>query len=240
MGRPKDLPEEKEIYASFRKQRERLEKQIKAYAELDIELDEVQPAIQHAWSTIARLEEELDKLPTDEDLELELEEFVETDYSDNRAYTKIPETTYNKLLNRLKRLEAKVSRVEILDKLGRHSRMLTQHLTSKAKIEESQMNTKRIGLEVHHASLMQLTKIFYLALRQQNFTDDEIASVAKRLKRIQKDYPLIETDFNDMKRLLFAEPEDIPKMITDAEYEEVNDMEDVNDLVRGKAKRGKK
>jgi len=118
--------------------------------------------------------------------------------------------------------------------------MLTQHLTSKAKIEESQMNTKRIGLEVHHASLMQLTKIFYLALRQQNFTDDEIASVAKRLKRIQKDYPLIETDFNDMKRLLFAEPEDIPKMITDAEYEEVNDMEDVNDLVRGKAKRGKK
>ena len=65
---------------------------------------------------IGRLEEELDKVPRDEDLELALDEFVYTDYEQKPAMTHIPESTYNKLLNRLKRLEAKVSRVDILDK----------------------------------------------------------------------------------------------------------------------------
>jgi hypothetical protein len=235
-----NLPEEAEIRKKFRDLRERLKKQIESYDESEFELKETTDAIKYQYGILARLEEELEKVPRDEDLELELEEFTETEYEGKKAYTRIPEKTYNKLLRRLERLEAKLNRVTILNDLGRNARLLTQNITAQATIEESRANTKRIEIETHHASLLQLTKIFYLALRKRGFTDDEIASVAKELKRIQKDYPLIQTDFDQMKQLLFAQPEEIPNVI-DADYEEVDDkLAEVNATLNKKAKRGRK
>jgi hypothetical protein len=234
------LPEEAEIRANFRKLREDLKRKIKDFEESDLSKTEVEDAICLEYNVLARLEEELEKIPRDEELELELEEFTESEFEGKKEYTRIPTTTYNKLLNRLSRLEAKTERVKVLDLIGKHSRALTQNITSQAQIDELRASAKKIEIETHHASLMQLVKVFFLTLRKLGYTDDEIKRVAREQKRLQKDYPLIQNDYESLKRVFYAEPEELPQII-DAEYEEVDDkLADVNATISKKPTRGRR
>ena len=233
------LPEEKEISAYFRKLRDKLKQQISAYDDYELDTREATSAIKYQYGVLARIEEELEKVPLDEDLLMELEEFTEQEFEGKLAYTRIPTRTYDKLLNRLERLEAKVSRVSILEKLGKNARLLTQNITNQVQIEESKANTRRIELETHQATLMQLVKVFFLTLRKLGYSDEEIKKIAKEQKRLQKEYPLIQNDYDSLKRIFYAQPEELPAAI-DAEYEEVDDrLAEANALLKKKPTRGR-
>jgi hypothetical protein len=237
----RNLPEEQEIRDKFRELRNKLKKQFEDFDEAVLKLDEVDSAIKYQYNIIARLEEEFEKIPKDEDLILELDS-VEFEKEEKVNYAHVPERTYTKLLNRLERLEAKLSRVSMLDMLGKNARLLTQNITAKADIEEKKASTKRIELTTHQASLLALSKMFYLALRKLGYADIDIVNVAKELKRLEKDYPIIETDYDSMRKMLYAQPEEMPNVI-DADFEEVegDPLATLDNIISGKKpKRGNK
>ena len=233
MGR-NNLPEEQDARDLFREVRDKLKKQFKDLDDLELKTDDATTAIKYHYGIVARLEDELDKVPKDEELLLSLAENVEEVWDGKQCNKIISKRDYDKLINTIERLEAKLDRVTILDKLGRHARLLTQNIVSQGQLEELSANTKRIELSMHQASLHALSKMFYLALRKLGYTDEEIVKVAKELKRLEKDFPLIETDYENMRKMLFARPEQIPETI-DADYEEVDDeIENLNNMVYSK------
>jgi len=232
--------EQKAIRKAFRATRDKLKKQIQAYDDNELALDEVSSAIKLQYSVGARLENELDKVPKDAEFLEYIDNLVELSFDGKIDYTKIPTKAYKALINKIERLEAKVSRVKILDMLGKQYRLLTQNIVSSAQIGELQANTKRIEITTHHATLDALARIFYLAMREQGLTEKELASIAGKLKRLQKDYPIMELDFEDVKGKLYAGSKKETIEI-EADFEEVDDrLDSVNSLVSKKARRGRK
>ena len=243
MSRQKDTVEEKEVHRAFRATRDNLIKKIKAYETDALALDEVTDAIRLQYSVVARLEDELNKIPTDEELNYELEEFVYTEYdpTDKTAYTKIPEKTYNRLLKRVEKLESKASRVNLLELIGKQARLLTQNITASAQIGELQANTKRIELTTHNATLIALMKMVYLSLTKLGHPHDVLVDLANELKRIKKDYPLIETDYVTTSKLLFAQPEEVSHNIEEADFEDVDEkLQNVNSLVTRSSRKSRR
>jgi type I site-specific restriction-modification system R (restriction) subunit len=238
LARKHDLPEEAEIRQQFRQLREELKKKIKDFDDSELKTDDISSAIQYQYGLLARMEAELDKVPEDEQLELELENYVEVDM-ENPAFTRIPTATYNKLTNKVKRLEAKVSRVDILTRLQQGARLLSQNIVSQGQLEELSANTKRIELTTHQATLLSLMQMVYLSLRKLGYDDLAITALAKELKRLQKDYPIIETDYATMRKQLYASPDEMPRVI-EAEYEDVDELETINNVISGKPTRGRK
>ena len=71
---------------------------------------------------------------------------------------------------------------------------------------------------------------------------NETFNVAKELKRLEKDYPIIETDYDSMRKMLYAQPEEMPNVI-DADFEEVegDPLATLDNIISGKKpKRGRR
>jgi len=235
-----DLPEEDEIHNKFRELRNNLKKKIKAFDDADLQTDEVSSAIKYQYGILARLEEELDLVPTDESIIADIEENSELTYEGKVASRVIDEKEYQRLVKQLKRLEKKVSRVSILNDLGKNARLLTQNITSQAQINELEANTKRIELTTHQASLLALSKMFYLALRKLGYSGADLEALARKMKQLEVDYPLVQTNYAALKSMLFAEPAEMSNII-DAEFEEANGgLQAVNQLVSGRKARKRK
>ncbi len=233
------MPEEQVARDRLRKARNNLLQQIKNYEDSDFPTDEAKKSVHHAWSLISRLEEELDKVPLDEDLLLDLAEKITTHYNliEKKEFTTIPTRDYNKLMNRLERLEAKCSRVSILDLLTKANRKLGQQMLEGLKMETEKARVEYIEISVHAAVLSCFKDVLYISLRRLGYTDADMKLLAKEMKRIEKDYPLLEEDKESIMKRLFGEPSEV----IDVAYEPMPDGDDllkkVNAEVSGKRRR---
>lgn len=220
----RNLPEEKELRKNLREVRDNLKKLISAFDDDGLEVDNLHMAIRHQYSVMARLEEELDTIPSDESLVEELEALATSKYDKiaHKEYTTIPTVEYNKMLNLNKRLEAKLNRVTILRELARVNRLLGQQAGQQALMDEQRAKTEHIKIETHAAVLQAMKDIFYLALRRLGKPDSELQALAREMMRIERDYPIIQEDYKRIKSRLFGMPEDVPKQL-EAEYEIIDD-----------------
>jgi len=235
----RNLPEEEHLRKDLREVRNNLKRVIAEFDDSGLDINNLYMALRHQYSVIARLEDELDKVPTDDDLITEMETSAETEYSkiDHKEYTTIPTVFYNKLVNRCDRLAAKLSRVNILKELSHVNRLLGQNAGQQVQMEELRAKTEHIRIETHAAILQAMKDIFYLALRRMGKTDAELQTLAREMMRIEKDYPIIQEDYSKIKSRLFGQPEDVPRMI-EARYEVMDDnVSRLNDIANSSVTR---
>ena len=228
----RNLPEEETIRKDLRQVRDDLKRKIQHFEDSGLEIDNLVTALRHQYSILARLEDELEKVPTDEEL-LERLDCCESEWDDDvhRKYTRVPTRDFNKLLNQLKRLEAKQNRVAILVELARVNRLFGQNAVAQVQMDEIRAKTEYIKIETHAAMLLAMKDIFYLAMRRMGFTDDQLRALARETMRIEKDYPIIQEDYSRIKARLFGEPENVPTLL-EADYQVLPDsIEDLNDVV---------
>lgn len=236
-----NIPEEQEAREKLREIRDKLLKQIRNYSDDEFPTDEAEKAVQHSWSILSRLESELEKVPEDEtlleDLKEDKEEYYDT--STKRAMVRIYESEYNRLLKRLERLEAKCSRVSILSTLSQANRKLGQQMLEGLKMETEKVKVDYIEISLHATVLKCFKDVLYIALRRLGHTDSQMQALAKEMKRIEKDYPLLEEDKKAIMKRLFGEPDEV----IDVEYSVVPKidgpalLEEINAEVSGKHKK---
>jgi len=229
----RNLPEEQELRECLRKSRDNFKRIVAQFDDDELEKDNLNSAIMHQYSILARLESEFETVPSDEELVAQLDN-ADTYYDkdEHKEYTTIETRTLSKLRSRLERLEAKLNRVTILGELSRVNRMLGQQAGQQAQMDEIKAKTEHIKIETHAAVLKALKDIFYLALRRLGYSDGDLRNLAKEMIRIEKDYPIIQEDFSKIRSRLFATPDEVPKML-EADYRVLDDVQSMNELVNG-------
>ena len=228
----RNLPEEETIRKDLRQVRDDLKRKIQHFEDSGLEIDNLVTALRHQYSILARLEDELEKVPSDEELIASLE-CCESDYDvdAHKEYTRVPIRDFNKLLTQIKRLEAKQNRVAILGELARVNRLFGQNAVAQVQMDEIRAKTEYIKIETHAAMLLAMKDIFYLAMRRMGFTDDQLRALARETMRIEKDYPIIQEDYSRIKARLFGEPDTVP-LLLEADYQVLPDsIGDLNDVV---------
>jgi hypothetical protein len=229
----RNLPEEQELRECLRKSRDNFKRIVAQFDDDELEKDNLNSAIMHQYSILARLEYEFENVPSDEELVAQLDN-ADTYYDkdEHKEYTTIETRALSKLRSRLERLEAKLNRVTILGELSRVNRMLGQQAGQQAQMDEIKAKTEHIKIETHAAVLKALKDIFYLALRRLGYSDGDLRNLAKEMIRIEKDYPIIQEDFSKIRSRLFATPDEVPKML-EADYRVLDDVQSMNELVNG-------
>ena len=213
MGGRRLSEEERDARRTLRKARDLLNNQIEGYNDPDkFPVSDASKAVSHSYSISARYEAELDSIPEDDDFLLELDIIADKDYKDKTIT--LPEKKYYQLVKRNERLQAKINRVTILNALSRANRTLAQQMESLEKINELKKRTKYIDVQIHASILSAYNDMVYLALRRMGHSDKDIQDFADALKSLERDYPLVQMDKEDIiARLTGDSP--IP---VDAEY----------------------
>ena len=183
-------------------------------------IEDAKRAVSHAYSIVARFENELDTIPDDDDFLLELEEIADRTYEGKKEFISLPSNQYDTLIKKIERLQAKVNRVNILNLMIKANRVLAQQMTEREKINELRKRQKYIDIQIHASILAAYNDMIYLALRRTGLTDSEITDFSNNLKNLEKDYPLVKMDKEDIIKRLTGESQPI---LVEADYEVVKE-----------------
>jgi len=213
--------EERDARRLMRKCRDTLVTQMESYEDLNkFPIEDARRAVAHAYSILARFESELDSIPDDDDFLLELEEIADRTYEGKKEFINLPSKQYDTLIKKIERLKAKIDRVTILNLMVKANRVLAQQMTEREKINELRKRQKYIDIQIHASILAAYNDMIYLALRRTGITDSEITDFSNHLKNLEKDYPLVKMDKDDIIKRLTGGAELIP---VEAEYEVVEE-----------------
>ena len=148
--------DKKEIRKNFKTESQKILKQIESYGDFSkFPVDDARRAIAYGWSICSRLENELIESENKE----KNEELIEDYITNTPIKTKADATAQEKLLNYVKRLEAKVSRVNILIELQKANKSLISQMVDNQKIVESKERSKYIAITTHAAQLSAFQEI---------------------------------------------------------------------------------
>lgn len=206
--------EEKDARRTMRKARDLLQEKIDSFNNPNaFPVSDVSQAVIHAYSILGRFEKELEEIPSDVSFAEELEEIAITDYKDKT--TTIPTKEYKLLVKKIVRLEAKLGRVSILNFLSKANRTLAQQISEREKVLELQKKQKFMEITAHAEILVAYNSMIYLALRRIGLTDGDIQDFADNLKNLERDYPLVKMNKEELVAKLTAST--VPAVV-DAEY----------------------
>jgi hypothetical protein len=218
---------EKDARALMRKCRDLLQNQMDAYQDPDkFPVDSIVRAIYHSYSILARLEQELEKIPDDTDFEEELEEIEESVEYDDKDVT-IPAKQYEKLQKEVRRANARVKRVDLLKELAKANRLLGQQMSEEQKIIEMRKRQKYIEIKTHAEVLSAYNDMIVLALRRLGLSELEMQEFFRHMDKLRQEYPLVKMTLEDVIEKLTASPE---KRI-ELEPSAVEVMDDPEDIV---------
>jgi hypothetical protein len=217
---------EKDARALMRKCRDLLQNQMDAYQDPDkFPVDSIVRAIYHSYSILARLEQELEKIPDDADFEEELEEIEESVEYDGKDVT-IPAKQYEKLQREVKRANARVKRVDLLKELAKANRLLGQQMSEEQKIIEMRKRQKYIEIKTHAEVLSAYNDMIVLALRRLGLSELEMQEFFRHMDKLRQEYPLVKMTLEDVIEKLTASPEKRIELEPSA-VEVLDDPEDV-------------
>lgn len=198
---------EKDARALLRKCRDMLTNQMDAYQDPSkFPIDSVVRAIAHGYSLLARLEKELEDLPSDEEYQELLAEIEASEEYDGKSVT-VSAKAYEKLQRQLERADIWNRRVKLLKEIAKANRLLGQQLSEEQKVKEMQKRQKYIEVQTHASILAAYNDIFFLAMRRIGLSEIQIREFFEQVKQIEKNYPLVKMDIEDVIERLTVSPE---------------------------------
>jgi len=219
-----ELAEKRKISSFLRKQKKQLLANIQEYDNGEFAIDDARQAIYHAWSIVARFEKEYENIPDDDAMFAALEKLDEDRDSGVASVEKYVAT----LEKTIERLKAKVDRVRVLVEMQRANKTLVSLMSDHQSVQESKKKQEFMEIAKHAQILTAFRDIFYLALRRKGFTDAEMKDVAKEMKYIERDYPVVKLGLQEVKKRLFGDIDDIIR--PSQEVSNSPDMDDYNSI----------
>lgn len=222
---PKDFADkEKELYKVLRENKKKLFSQIEGFQDdPNFLIDDAENAIRHSWSILARFEDEYESAEKYEELDELLEELRA-----EREYGKPTVEKYIQTLESInKRITAKIDRLTILSSMQTANRLLGQQMLEHQKIKESKAKQHYMEITEHAQILAAFGDIVFLALRRIGLDEAVVKRLAKEIKKIQRDYPIVKMDLQSIYNRLYGEPDEI---VVEAEIIKDDDNPDADFL----------